>query len=321
MSSFEDDESELFALTDLLEAKVAALLMSPPSPAHRAASRLQERIERYCASNPRLREALRHEGDLRLAMLRPLAAGADGPGRNEFINRLRLAVLELERSDLGTGTSAYQAVHGAGFYQDLDRNAAWDDSWTRLMGSGAAAIADEVLGAVPCRPAAWTAADLGGGDGTFLAALARRCGEVERAVVVERPAVARAAERLFEQQGLAPRCAGVAGDLFDTPPPSADAYFLVSVLHEWPDADAVRILQNIRMAMSESAELYVVERVLDSGRDDSELVASLDLLVLALSAGRERTIGELSQLCRSAGLCTPTSQVLASGRAILRVAA
>jgi len=321
MSFSEDDESELLALTDLLEATIAALLRSPDSAAHGVASRLQGRIARYCASNPRIGEALRHDGGLRLAMLGSLAAAAPGPGRNEFVNRLRQAVLELERSDPGTGTSAYQEVHGAGFYQDLNRNAAWDDSWAQLMGCGADSIAEEVLGVLPCRPAPWTAVDLGGGDGTFVAALARRCAEVERAVVVERPRVARAAERLFGRHGLAPRCAAVAGDLFDTPLPSADVYFLVSVLHEWPDVDAVRILQNIRMAMSESSELYVVERVFDSGRDDAELVASLDLLVLALSAGRERTIGELGELCRSAGLDTPTSKVLASGRAILRVAA
>ncbi|MEO6502779.1 MAG: methyltransferase [Jatrophihabitantaceae bacterium] len=321
MTLYEEDEGELFGLTDLLRAKIATLIMRhnlhvPDSP-----SELCRRIARYAVSDADISEALRYHGDARLARLNSLAASAAGPGRNEFLNRLRCAVLELERTDLTTGTSAYRCVHGADFYQDLDSRAAWDDSWTRLMSLGAAEIAEEVLGNISIGLSSPTAVDLGGGDGTFIATLAQRRTDIERALVLERPSVTKTAERLFVAQGLDDRCAAVAGDLLSDPLPAADVYFLVSVLHEWPDNDAVRILQNVRAAMSDSGELILVERVFDSGRDDAELVASLDMMMLAFTAGRERTVGELSELCRAAELSTPKVSILESGRAVLRVTA
>jgi C-methyltransferase len=91
-----------------------------------------------------------------------------------------------------------------------------------------------------------------------------------------------------------------AGDFFADPLPSADAYVLMEIMHDWGDAECAAILSAIRRAAAPGATVLVIENVLPDGELDPAAQA-LDVLMLAVTGGRERTPGQLSKLLSHAG--------------------
>ena len=136
--------------------------------------------------------------------------------------------------------------------------------------------------------------DAGGGTGELVFALLRSCPGLE-ATVMDRAEVVEAARTPTDLEG---RCRFIAGDLFGKWPVAADAVILARVLHDWPDGDAVRILSRAREAMPDDATLYLVEMVLDDATGEGGL---LDLNMLVMTEGRERTKAEFSDVLGLAG--------------------
>ena len=136
--------------------------------------------------------------------------------------------------------------------------------------------------------------DAGGGTGELAYALLRRYSELT-AVVMDRPEVVRAA---VAPDDIEARFEFIAGDLFGEWPPVADAAILARVLHDWPDEDAILILKGARAAMDTGGTLYVAEMVLDGASGSGGL---LDLNMLAMTGGAERTATQYSELLRAAG--------------------
>ena len=79
----------------------------------------------------------------------------------------------------------------------------------------------------------------------------------------------------------------IAGDFFDEAPAGADLYVMKSVLHNWEDGDAVRILSTCRAAMKADARLLVIERVVPPGNVPAE-AKLFDINMLVVAGGRER---------------------------------
>jgi len=107
---------------------------------------------------------------------------------------------------------------------------------------------------------------------------------------------------LLERAGVTDRCKGIGGDFFEALPAGADLYALKFILHDWPDADCIRILKNCRQAMATGGRVLVVEHVVpeESGPHFSKF---MDVNMLVLTAGgRERTRQEFTQLLAAAGL-------------------
>ena len=136
--------------------------------------------------------------------------------------------------------------------------------------------------------------DAGGGTGELAFALLRSNPGMN-ATVMDRPEV----EALFRPAGdLGERCRFVAGDLFQGWPVRSDAVILARVIHDWPDADARRILARAREAMPVAGSLYVVEMIPDDATGSGGL---LDLNMLVMTGGRERTVDEFRALLAGAG--------------------
>jgi hypothetical protein len=156
-----------------------------------------------------------------------------------------------------------------------------------------------------------TVADVGGGRGTLLAGiLARHPGL--RGILFDVPQAVEGADA----ETLTDRCEIVAGDFFQTVPGGADAYLIKSVIHDWDDDRATKILVSVRQAMPPGATLLVAEPVASPqpapGRDFS--VSFSDLNMLVCTSGRERTEDEFRALLAAAGFtvgriipCPPTS--------------
>lgn len=88
-------------------------------------------------------------------------------------------------------------------------------------------------------------------------------------------------------------------DLFCTWPETYDVVVLARILHDWEDADAIKILRNAKQALTSTGEVYLLEMVL---KPNSSSGALCDLHLLATTGGQERTIPEFVSLADQAGL-------------------
>lgn len=143
--------------------------------------------------------------------------------------------------------------------------------------------------------------DVGGGDGTLVIALLNEYPALN-GTVVDLPATAETARKMFEAAGLSDRATAVAGDFLGTLPTGPEGYLLSSVLHEWGDDDASAILRNCAAAAGEDGAVFVIEPVSATGarpgeRGVAELTALAEgagLVVVAVHTEGEVVIVELA---------------------------
>jgi O-methyltransferase/methyltransferase family protein len=198
-----------------------------------------------------------------------------------------------------TGENAYANVHGAGVWEHRSRHpeeqAAFDRAMTALTGHVNRSLLDAYdFGRFG------TVVDVGGSHGTLLAALLAEHPDM-RGVLFDQPQVVAAAEDALRAAGVADRCDAVGGSFFDGVPTDGDAYVLKSILHDWEDDAAAAILRRCRAAMSDSAVVLVVERLLGPPNTSPGPKFS-DLTMLVAPGGRERSEEEFAALFADAGL-------------------
>ena len=146
--------------------------------------------------------------------------------------------------------------------------------------------------------------DVGGGHGEMLCSILRR-NPAMRGMIFDLPHAGPGASRTIEEAGLADRCRIVTGSFLDSVPAGADAYLLKSVIHDWEDERAVKILVNCRQAMKPDARLLLIEQIMPQrieATKQHETVAMLDLTMMVGPGGQERTQAEFTALLRGAGL-------------------
>jgi hypothetical protein len=122
-----------------------------------------------------------------------------------------------------------------------------------------------------------------------------------RGILLDMPTVVDAARKELARRPTAQRCAAIAGDLLQEVPRGANLYLLCGVIHDWNDEDAVRILDNCRRAMTPHARVLLVDLVLAS-EHEPRFGSLLDLNMLVMTGGRERTEQDFRRLFERAGL-------------------
>ena len=147
-----------------------------------------------------------------------------------------------------------------------------------------------------------TIGDIGGGLGHLLKAILKTSPK-SRGILFDQPHVI---ERIEKDATIDGRLTSQAGDFFRGPLPRCDVYMLMEVLHDWTDEQSLQILKQIRKAAVEKATLLVVETVLPSesawAKGGVEHFGNhLDINMLVLTGGRERTPEEFGQLFSSSG--------------------
>jgi hypothetical protein len=142
-----------------------------------------------------------------------------------------------------------------------------------------------------------TVVDVGGGNGSLLAALLQRQPGL-RGIVFDLPETAR------DEDGFGDRMDFVAGSFFERVP-AGDVYVLSTILHDWDDERSAAILHTIRASAPDDARLLLLESVVQPG-NQPDGAKWLDLLMLALFAGRERDEAQWRELLQGAGF-EPTS--------------
>ncbi len=223
---------------------------------------------------------------------------SDAPGSMRAFARmtnLRLineAFTELLHS-VRSGEPAVKVIEPRGFWAYLTDHPDQARLFGEAMEARAAAYLAEVLAAYDFRPFT-TIADIGGGRGHLLRAiLSSTPGTI--GILFDLPEVVGARNAAVE------RLTTVAGDFLRDPLPRADLYVVMEVLHDWDDQDCVRILSAIRRGAAPGATLVVIENIVPETGDDPR-VNALDVLMLAITGGRERTVTELADLFGSSGL-------------------
>lgn len=140
--------------------------------------------------------------------------------------------------------------------------------------------------------------DIGGGNGSVLSAIVAAV-PGKRATLFDLPEGIAAARH--GQGGPLPNVNLVAGNVFDAVPEGGDAYLLRHLLHDYDDPEARKILSNIRRAMLPTARVIVLEAPLPTDATPAP-GRWLDLHVMLLNGGRERTLEEYSKLFEQSGL-------------------
>jgi hypothetical protein len=209
---------------------------------------------------------------------------------------------------LRTGRPAAEAALGMPifeFFRSSPRDAA---AFNHAMTAISAASIPAVLAAYDFSDIG-TLVDVAGGHGEVLIGILRRYPSM-RGVLVDLEDVAAGARERIAAAGLADRAQAVAGDFFESLPSGADAYLMQHIIHDWDDEPASRILRNVHRAMgSRESRLLVLEGIVAPGNQPDPL-KGLDLEMLALPGGRERTEEEYRRLFAGAGFelesITPT---------------
>jgi hypothetical protein len=199
---------------------------------------------------------------------------------------------------IATGTPAFTKAHGRDFFDYLAANpdvgARFDAVMAKQSGPENAAIAQ----AYPFGEAT-SVMDIGGGRGGFLATVMRRHTNI-RGALFEQPYVLEGANDA-KAADVAGRIEFVAGNFFAAVPTGYGIYTLKRVLHDWPDDTAVKILRSVRAAMGPASRLLVIDAVLKPGNEPDPNKA-LDIGIMALTPGRERTAADFQRLFDAAGL-------------------
>ena len=144
--------------------------------------------------------------------------------------------------------------------------------------------------------------DIGGGLGHLLKAVLKSAPNL-RGFLFDQPHVV---ERVELDDTIASRLILQGGDFFRGPLPRCDAYVLMEILHDWPDEQSRQILQQIRKAAPSMAKLLVVETVLPNesawaAGNGEHFGNHLDINMLVLTGGRERTPDEFATLFAECG--------------------
>jgi hypothetical protein len=201
-------------------------------------------------------------------------------------------------SSVQTGRTAFEKVYGQPVFDYLSQNPAqarlFDETMVGVHGRETAALVDafdfsgvKVL------------ADIGGGNGSVITAILHKYPEM-KGILFDLPGVVERARANIEMAGLVDRCQVIGGNFFESVPPGADAYLLRHIIHDWDDERATTLLRNVHRAMGAGGELLVVESVIPPGNEPS-FGKLLDLAMLVIPGGKERTEDEYRMLYEAAG--------------------
>ncbi len=172
--------------------------------------------------------------------------------------------------------------------------------YSALMAASQPLVAGQVLDAYPIERHRCLL-DVGGGEGVFLCAAARRAPKL-RLMLLDLPAVADRARARFAAEGLAERAEAIGGDFLNRPlPQGADVASLVRVMFDHHDDNAMRILRAVRAALPADGTLLVAEPMAGTRGAEAMGDAYFGFYLMAMGSGRSRSAERLAEMLTAAG--------------------
>jgi O-methyltransferase domain len=156
--------------------------------------------------------------------------------------------------------------------------------------------------------------DVAGGRGHLLAAILEAAPQA-KGILFDLPHVVKEASALASS-----RLTLQGGDFFKDPLPRCDAYILMEIIHDWPDQEAVAILQAVRQAALPGAALFLIETIMPPGAEP-DWSKMLDIHMLTLLGGKQRTLREYQAIFEQANFTFQREIDTGAGISIIEAAA
>lgn len=206
------------------------------------------------------------------------------------------AWLELMHS-VKTGEVAHEKVQGMSSFEFFEKNEKAGKVFNRAMTNLSKMAVPAIVEAYDFSGAK-KIVDIAGGHGFLLSGILQ-ANPGARGVLFDLPYVIENAGELLEKEGTATRVELVPGDFFENVAAGGDIYLMKHIIHDWNDAQSVKILQSIHRAINEDGELLIVEMVVPQGNEPSPS-KMLDIEMLVMEGGKERTEKEYRDLLAAA---------------------
>jgi hypothetical protein len=197
-----------------------------------------------------------------------------------------------------TGEIAFDNFFGVDIWQYFQQNpedaAVFNDSMSSVT-----AVTNEAITSLYDFSRFKKLVDVGGGHGGLITSILKLNPEL-KGVLFDAPQVIDGARARIEAAGLADRCETVAGDFFKAVPAGGDAYIMKWIIHDWDDERAITILKNVRNQMPAIGRIILVDSVVPES-DEPHFSKFIDLNMLVMTGGKERTAKEFEELYAAAG--------------------
>lgn len=197
-----------------------------------------------------------------------------------------------------TGGVPHVKVQGMSSFEFFERNKDAGEIFNRGMTSNTLRAAPAIVEAYDFS-AVSKVVDIAGGHGLLLAGILKANPHLH-GVLFDLPFVIEGAGELLEREGVSDRVEMASGDFFESVPAGADAYMMKHIIHDWDDESSVKILRNVRSAMNENGKVLIIEMVVPEGNIPSA-AKILDIQMLVMETGKERTEDEYRRLLEAAG--------------------
>jgi O-methyltransferase domain/Dimerisation domain len=198
-----------------------------------------------------------------------------------------------------TGETVVEKVFGESCFGYFEKNKGVGDVFNAAMTSFSRTLTPPVLEAYDFSSLnGKTLVDIGGGHGYLLTAILKKHPEI-RGVIFDLEHVVVGAPAHIGAAGVSARCQTASGDFFAAVP-AGDAYIMKHIIHDWNDEKALSILRNCHRAGTGKTKVILVEAVITAG-NEPHFAKWLDLEMMLLPGGRERTEEEFARLFHQAG--------------------
>jgi hypothetical protein len=198
-----------------------------------------------------------------------------------------------------TGEPAWGRVHGADTFEYLADNPNHLEIFNLAMTDLSVSTAPAIVEAYDFSSFK-TIVDIAGGHGYLLAQVLKANPTIS-GVLFDVQQVIAGADVILEKEKVGERVRKVGGDFFESVPEGADAYMMKHIIHDWDDSRSIKILTNTRNAMAPRSKVLIVESVVPEG-NEPHYSKLLDLSMLVLPGGVERTAEEYRELLADSGL-------------------
>lgn len=197
-----------------------------------------------------------------------------------------------------TGKTSFDKIYGQPIFEYLSQHPEKGQIFDKAMTGIHGRETGEILEAYDFS-GIQTLVDIGGGNGSNLINTLQKYPEM-KGILFDLPQVVARAQPHIEAAGLLERCELTGGNFFESVPAEADAWFMRHIIHDWDDEKSLTILRNCHAAMPENGKLLIVESVIPAGNDPFP-GKFLDLVMLLIPGGKERTAEEYRSLFAEAG--------------------
>jgi hypothetical protein len=198
-----------------------------------------------------------------------------------------------------TGETAFDYTFGMPVFPYYAQNPEPARVFDEAMTSFSAAIGQAVAASYDFS-AAETIADIAGGHGALLATVLSTNPKA-RGILFDQPQVIAGAPEVLRANGTGERVETVSGDFFKEIPVAADIYLMKFIIHDWNDEQSVAILENLAKSAKPGAKLLLVESVVEEDDTVPSMSKVMDLNMLAMTGGKERTEKEYAALFEQTG--------------------